>query len=120
MLCFFRAEGSLQVVVSLLLRLPSSRAKLTTELAQTRRQLELKLVPLAESLPEGVSYQATLPLEGKSKDWLIDQMERLQKMEKNDVKEGRVSGAVYHVSSLDRVASYSSLFCGREVMRSTR
>ena len=82
----------------MLLRLPSSRAKLTSELAQTRRQLELKLVPLPETLPEGVQYQATLPLEGKGKDWLKDQMERLQKMEKNDVKEGRVSGAVYHVS----------------------
>ncbi|GHJ90127.1 hypothetical protein NliqN6_6529 [Naganishia liquefaciens] len=85
-----------RIVVSMLLRLPSSRAKLTTELAQTRRQLELKLVPLPDTLPEGVKYQATLPLEGKDKGWLKDQMDRLQKMEKNDVKEGRVSGAVYH------------------------
>ncbi|KAJ9121418.1 hypothetical protein QFC24_004756 [Naganishia onofrii] len=85
-----------KAVVSLLLRLPSSRAKLTTELAQTRRQLELKLVPLPESLPEGLHYQAVLPLEGKSADWLKEEMDRLQAMEKSDVKEGRVSGAVYH------------------------
>ncbi|KAJ9107689.1 hypothetical protein QFC21_001149 [Naganishia friedmannii] len=86
----------LAIVVSLLLRLPSSRAKLTTELAQTRRQLELKLVPLAESLPEGLHYQAVLPLEGKSAEWLKEEMDRLQGLEKSDVKEGRVSGAVYH------------------------
>ena len=107
----------------MLLRLPSSRAKLTTELAQTRRQLELKLVPLPDTLPEGVKYQATLPLEGKDKGWLKDQMDRLQKMEKNDVKEGRVSGAVYHVSfSENGIASSQSYrhHSGREVMRSTR
>jgi sphinganine-1-phosphate aldolase len=94
-----------------------------TELAQTRRQLELKLVPLAESLPEGVQYQATLPLEGKGKDWLQDQMERLQKMEKNDVKEGRVSGAVYHVSALwwrCLLFGLMAEMCGREATRSTR
>ncbi|KAJ9108577.1 hypothetical protein QFC19_002293 [Naganishia cerealis] len=85
-----------RIVVSLLLRLPSSRAKLIAELAQTRRQLELKLVPLEESLPEGLHYQATLPLEGKSAEWLKQEMDRLQSMEKTDVKEGRVSGAVYH------------------------
>ncbi|KAJ9108048.1 hypothetical protein QFC20_003617 [Naganishia adeliensis] len=83
-------------IVSLLLRLPSSRAKLSKELAQTRQQLELKLVPLQESLPEGLKYQATMPLEGKSADWLKEEMERLRSMEKSDVKEGRVSGAVYH------------------------
>jgi hypothetical protein len=37
-------------------------------------------------------------LEGKSADWLKEEMDRLQAMEKSDVKEGRVSGAVYHVS----------------------
>ncbi|KAI5451158.1 Dihydrosphingosine phosphate lyase [Naganishia albida] len=83
-------------VVSLLLRLPSSRAKLAKELAQTRQQLELKLVPLQESLPEGLKYQATMPLEGKNADWLKEEMERLRSMEKRDVQEGRVSGAVYH------------------------
>lgn len=88
-----------QFIVSLLLRLPSSRAKLAKELAQTRHQLELKLVPLQESLPEGLKYQATMPLEGKSADWLKEEMERLRSMEKSDVKEGRVSGAVYHVSA---------------------
>ena len=88
-----------QFIVSLLLRLPSSRAKLSKELAQTRQQLELKLGPLQESLPEGLKYQATMPLEGKSADWLKEEMERLRSMEKSDVQEGRVSGAVYHVSS---------------------
>jgi hypothetical protein len=40
-----------------------------------------------------------MPLEGKSADWLEEEMERLRSMEKSDVKEGRVSGAVYHVSA---------------------
>lgn len=60
-------------------------------------------MPLPESLPEGLRYQATLPLEGKSAEWLRGEMRRLQSMEKSDVGEGRVSGAVYHVGMARRM-----------------
>jgi hypothetical protein len=47
----------------------------------------------------------------------------LQKMEKNDVKEGRVSGAVYHVSCVWWRCLLFGLMAemfGREVTRLTR
>jgi sphinganine-1-phosphate aldolase len=88
----------MQLVVGLLLRLPSSKAKIASELGDARRGLEAKLVP--ETLPEGSTYIRALPKEGKTPEWLKEEMDRLLSMEKGDVKEGRVSGAVYHVSSM--------------------
>ena len=82
--------------MGLLLRLPSSKAKIASELGEARRGLEAKLVP--EVLPEGSTYIRALPKEGKTPEWLKEEMDRLLSMEKGDVKEGRVSGAVYHVS----------------------
>lgn len=84
--------------MNLLLRLPSSQAKLASELSKTRLTIESKLVPLSESLPEGTVYTTKLPKEGRSNEWLHEELERLRGMEKGDVMEGRVSGAVYHVS----------------------
>jgi hypothetical protein len=52
-----------------------------------------------------------MPLEGKSADWLKEEMERLRSMEKSDVQEGRVSGAVYHVSSRKYMHSASTDGC---------
>lgn len=83
-------------MVGLLLRLPSSKLKISTELGEARRGLEAKLVP--HVLPEGSEYHNVLPKEGKTPEWLKEEMDRLLSMEKGDVKEGRVSGAVYHVS----------------------
>jgi sphinganine-1-phosphate aldolase len=86
-----------QFVIGLLLQLPSSKQKIATELGAARDGIEEKLVP--RKLPEGSTYVNALPKKGKTPDWLNEEMERLLSMEKNDVQEGRVSGAVYHVSS---------------------
>jgi sphinganine-1-phosphate aldolase len=76
-----------QFVVGLLLRLPSSKSKIASELGQARRDLEAKLVP--EVLPVGSTYTRSLPKQGKTPEWLKDEMDRLLSMEKSDVKEGR-------------------------------
>ena len=93
-----RNASPLQLVIGLLLRLPSSKLKIATELGEARRGLEAKLVP--HTLPTGSSYHNALPKEGKTPEWLKEEMDRLLSMEKGDVKEGRVSGAVYHVSCM--------------------
>lgn len=63
-------------------------------MGEAREQLETKLVPL--TLPDGAQYFRSLPSEGKSKEWVEQEMTRYKSMEKNDVEEGKVSGAVYH------------------------
>lgn len=80
--------------MSLLLRLPSSKRQLAFELGKAREAIEGKLAP--EQLPNGLTYVNKLPKQGKSADWVKDNLGKLVALEKNDVKEGRVSGAVYH------------------------
>lgn len=77
-------------VFSILLRLPSSRDKVTSELLAARKGIESKLVP------EDLEYYTSLPEKGKSLEWITGEMDKLKRMEKGDVAEGRVSGAVYH------------------------
>lgn len=80
-----------------MLSLPSSRAKIASELGKTRTQLKDKLAP--STYPEGVELTRVrvLPEHGRDKTWLEAEWRNMKKLEKGDVGEGRVSGAVYHV-----------------------
>ena len=81
----------------LLLKLPSSRAKISSELAKTKEQIRTKLAPT--TYPDGVRLTRvrTLPENGRSRAWLEEEWRNLKLLEKGDVNEGRVSGTVYHV-----------------------
>lgn len=86
------------LVVRIMLAFPSNRAKLNSELAKTRAELKEKLAP--SQYPDGVRLTTvrTLPETGRGREWLESEWENLKKLEKADVDNGRVSGAVYHVS----------------------
>nr|XP_031859585.1 uncharacterized protein CI109_005047 [Kwoniella shandongensis]KAA5526657.1 hypothetical protein CI109_005047 [Kwoniella shandongensis] len=84
------------IVVRLMLSLPSSRAKLGSEISKMRSQLREKLAPT--TYPDGVTLTTvkSLPAQGRSKEWLESEWTNLKKLERGDVDNGRVSGAVYH------------------------
>ncbi|AAW44943.1 sphinganine-1-phosphate aldolase, putative [Cryptococcus deneoformans JEC21] len=84
------------LVVRIMLAFPSNRAKLNSELAKTRAELKEKLAP--SQYPDGVRLTTvrTLPETGRGREWLESEWENLKKLEKADVDNGRVSGAVYH------------------------
>ncbi len=69
---------------------------MTSELLAARKGIESKLVP------EDLEYYTSLPEKGKSLEWITGEMDKLKRMEKGDVAEGRVSGAVYHVGVVDQ------------------
>jgi len=86
-----------QLVIRMMLSLPSSQKKITSELAKTKQQLRLKLAPSV--YPSGVTITTvkSIPDQGRDKAWLAEEFRNLKLLEKNDVGEGRVSGTVYHV-----------------------
>ncbi|RSH94860.1 hypothetical protein EHS25_004666 [Saitozyma podzolica] len=83
-------------VVGILLSLPSSRKKISSELAKTRQQIKDKLAPA--SYPDGVRLTVvkSLPEKGHDRAWLEEEWKGLKGLEKGDVNSGRVSGTVYH------------------------
>lgn len=99
--------GRLQrFVVGLLLRLPSSRRQVESELSTLRASLSAKLAPPYPQLRRDVA----LPASGLSRAELSDELGKLallgQKDGKTDWAEGRVSGAVYHdVQEVDEIAN---------------
>ncbi|CAD6579639.1 MAG: hypothetical protein TREMPRED_002534, partial [Tremellales sp. Tagirdzhanova-0007] len=76
-------------VFQLLLKLPSSRAKISSELAKTKEQIRTKLAPT--TYPDGVRLTRvrTLPENGRSRAWLEEEWRNLKLLEKGDVNEGR-------------------------------
>lgn len=81
----------------LVMRLPTVRSKVDSELAKARKDIESKLVKRG---PLTVRHLA-LPQEGHGSEWILDEMERM------DVdtggangntawQQGKLSGAVYH------------------------
>ncbi|WVQ78645.1 hypothetical protein IAT38_000732 [Cryptococcus sp. DSM 104549] len=84
------------LIIRVILTLPSNRAKLKSELSKTRSEIREKLAP--STYPDGVRLTAvrTLPENGRGKEWLESEIANLKKLEKSDVDDGRVSGAVYH------------------------
>ncbi|WVR03667.1 hypothetical protein IAU60_000662 [Kwoniella sp. DSM 27419] len=84
------------IVVRVMLSLPSSKAQLSAELGKTQAELREKLAP--STYADGVTLTTvrTLPKNGKDRQWLESEWTNLKKLERGDVDEGRVSGAVYH------------------------
>jgi sphinganine-1-phosphate aldolase len=80
-----------------MLSLPSSKAKIASEMAKTRAQLREKI--LSRNLPDGVALTTTktLPEQGRSREWLENEWANLRKLDGGPVVNGQVSGTVYHV-----------------------
>lgn len=87
-----------QVVIRLMLSLPSSKKKIAEEMSKTRLQLREKII--TRSPPDGAALTTTrtMPEEGRSREWLEQEWSNLSKLETSDVKDGQVSGTVYHAS----------------------
>ncbi|KAL7420128.1 Dihydrosphingosine phosphate lyase [Cryptotrichosporon argae] len=83
------------LAIQLLLALPSSRRQLAVELAKTRAELVEKLAPGTYPGVD-ISPARELPAVGRDRRWLEHEWDGLKKLERGDVAEGRVSGAVYH------------------------
>ncbi|KAF6763277.1 sphinganine-1-phosphate aldolase [Ephemerocybe angulata] len=84
-----------QFVVRLFLRLPSMQRKVTTEMGKARLDIENKLVPKGPN----VVRHLTLPEDGKSLDWILAEMEKMDielTGQSGIWTEGKLSGAVYH------------------------
>lgn len=88
-----------QIVVAIMLSLPSSRRQISSELAKTRAELKAKLAPT--TFPNGITLTPTrvMPQKGRDRGWLEEEWKGMKKLERGDVDSGRVSGTVYHVSS---------------------
>lgn len=86
-----------QLVVRIMLRLPSARVEVAKELAKTRVDLQQKIAP--REYPEGVELANSreIPEHGHDIEWLRNQWQNLHKLDRGDLLAGRVSGAVYHV-----------------------
>jgi hypothetical protein len=89
-----------QRILLLSLTPPPMAAKVESQMAQARRDIEKKLIP---SGPQVVRH-LSLPPEGKTKDWILSEMDKMDsycyKFDDRgrrlyDWKEGKVSGAVY-------------------------
>ena len=95
--CQDEIQANVQVVVRLMLALPSSQRQITSELAKARSDLVNKLAP--SQYPDGIVLHRTrtMPESGKSREWLEEEWRNLKLLERGDVDGGRVSGTVYHV-----------------------
>ncbi len=87
-----------QLVVHIMLSLPSSRRQIASELGRTRAELKAKLAPTSYPNAANLVPTRVLPEKGRDRAWLEDQWKGLKALEKGDVDNGRVSGTVYHVS----------------------
>ncbi|PFH53702.1 hypothetical protein AMATHDRAFT_54119 [Amanita thiersii Skay4041] len=82
-----------QRIIHLVLRLPGTRSKVETELNKAKIQIEDKLVPKGAD----VVRHLTLPAQGKSLDWILAEMDKMDKeMGDTNWRLGKISGAVYH------------------------
>jgi hypothetical protein len=88
------------VIVRIMLRMPSARAQIAKELAKTRAELSSKIAP--KTLPPGVELEDVreLPAQGHDIEWLRKEWSNMAKLDRGDLGAGRVSGAVYHVSRI--------------------
>ena len=75
-------------------------SKVEPQMAKARRDIERKLIPVG---PQVVRY-LSLPPEGQSKDWILAEMDKMDRYchtfddrgtKLHDWKDGKISGAVY-------------------------
>ncbi|KAF9010763.1 pyridoxal phosphate-dependent transferase [Cyathus striatus] len=80
-------------VIGLFLRVPSTKAKVESQMNQAKLDIENKLVPKGVD----VVRHLALPEEGKSLEWILAEMDKMDnEMEGAGWKQGKISGAVYH------------------------
>ncbi|WVQ93736.1 hypothetical protein IAU59_000813 [Kwoniella sp. CBS 9459] len=84
------------VIVRIMLSLPSAKGKMAMEMSKTRSELRQKLAPTKYSDGVTLTTVRRLPQQGRDKAWLESEWDNLHKLEKGDIGQGRVSGAVYH------------------------
>ncbi|KAJ7217718.1 pyridoxal phosphate-dependent transferase [Mycena pura] len=97
-----------QHVITVALRLPAAQRKVRMEMNKAKLDIEDKLVPKGPD----VTRHLVLPSEGQSLDWIISEMDKMDKEmnHANNWKQGKISGAVYHGGDdMERVivAAYS-------------
>ncbi|EJD02718.1 PLP-dependent transferase [Fomitiporia mediterranea MF3/22] len=82
-----------QRVILLALRFPAAKKKVDSQLGEAQLKIENSLVAKG---PDVVRHLA-LPIEGRSPEWIMQEMDKMDSESKNaDWKGGRLSGAVYH------------------------
>ncbi|EPQ57117.1 PLP-dependent transferase [Gloeophyllum trabeum ATCC 11539] len=83
-----------QKVILLVLRMPKMKKKVETEMAKAKIDIESKLVPQGPNVIRHLS----LPSQGKTSDWITQEMQRMDEEMGNEVdwRSGKLSGAVYH------------------------
>jgi sphinganine-1-phosphate aldolase len=81
-------------VLLIAIKLPSAQKKIKAELGKARQDIEDKLVPKGAE----VSRHLSLPLEGKSAEWILEEMIKMDgELGPNaNWRHGKLSGAVYH------------------------
>jgi sphinganine-1-phosphate aldolase len=78
------------------MKIPAVKTKVDAELARVKADIRAKLV--AEG-PKVIRHLA-LPAQGKSKEWIIAEMQRMddESTHSNAWKNGKISGAIYRTS----------------------
>ncbi|POW07220.1 hypothetical protein PSTT_08442 [Puccinia striiformis] len=74
------------------LRVPSIHRKVTSQLDDASADMEKKLAPKGP----GIVRWLELPQEGKSSEWLTDELQSLSELPSSNWQSGKVSGTVYH------------------------
>jgi sphinganine-1-phosphate aldolase len=80
----------------LVIRLPFLRTKIETEMMKARADIQRALIPQGLN----VTRRLALPTQSKSLDWILNEMDKMEKVAPSHVnyKEGKLSGAVYRSS----------------------
>ncbi|PPQ90627.1 hypothetical protein CVT25_006610 [Psilocybe cyanescens] len=84
-----------QQVIRLLLRLPATRKKVTSQMDQAKVDIENRLVPKGAN----VTRHLSLPSEGQPLEWIIQEMDKMDTEmggSSDTWRQGKLSGAVYH------------------------
>ena len=97
----------MQQVVLLVMRLPSTRAKVEAEIGKARQDIITKLIPQGPNVTRHIS----LPSQGQSAQWVAEEMERMDAESENTGlwRQGKLSGAVYRTSTSLRGAQSDTL-----------
>ena len=82
-----------QRAMLLAMKIPAAKRKVNAELDLVRADIRLKLVPQGPKVIRHLS----LPAQGKSKDWIVEEMKRMddESPHATSWKDGKVSGAIY-------------------------
>ena len=81
-------------MILLALRLPAAQKKVQVEMDKAKWDIENKLVPKGTDV---VRHLASLPAEGKSPEWILEEMCKMdvEMGTQVDWRNGKLSGAVY-------------------------